>query len=61
MQDALSGSQVLMDVITLSAPHGVPGAGGSAAATALLKLNTRTAAVVTASERVEANIIDTSG
>ncbi|WP_155927950.1 hypothetical protein [Mycolicibacterium sp. CBMA 234] len=48
-------------MITLSAPHGVPGAGGSAAATALLKLNTRIAADVTTSERVEANIIDTSG
>mgnify|MGYP002137973518 CR=1 FL=1 len=34
VHDALSGSHVLMDVITLSWPHGVPGAGGSAAATA---------------------------
>jgi hypothetical protein len=60
VQDEFSGSQVLIDVITLSAPHEVPGVGGSAAATALLKLNARIAADVATSERVESNIIGTS-
>src|ERR1700758_4746329 len=37
VHDELSGSQVLMDVITLSGPHAEPGAGGSALAMGVLK------------------------
>lgn len=61
VHDELSGSQVLTDVITLSGPHGEPGAGGSALATAVLKLSVSIAAAVTTSVRVASNMIGTSG
>ena len=61
VHDALSGSQVLMDVITLSGPHAEPGAGGSALAMAVLKPSVSVAAAAKTSERVASNMIDTSG
>src|SRR3954464_9183857 len=61
VHDALSGSQVLMDVITLSGPHAEPGAGGSALAMAVLKPSVSIAAAAKTSERFASNMIDTSG
>src|SRR4051812_42813829 len=60
VHDALSGSQVLMDVITLSGPHAEPGAGGSALAMAVLKPIVRVAGGAKTSGRVASNSIDTS-
>src|ERR1700756_1183072 len=60
VHDELSGSQVLMDVITLSGPHAEPGAGGSALAMGVLKPSVSIAAAATTSERVASNMIDTS-
>ena len=61
VHDELSGSQVLTDVITLSGPHAVPGAGGSALATVVLKPSVSIAAAITTSKRVALNMIGTSG